>query len=76
MADITKCPGEQNGISCPVRDGCYRFTAPTTDYWQSVFIDMPGAWEEEDGKQIWKCDVFWGETQQAILNVFNDDIFQ
>ena len=30
MADITKC----KGIDCPIRDKCYRFTAPD-GRWQS-----------------------------------------
>lgn len=72
MADITKCSGEQNGITCPIRDKCYRFTAPSTEYWQSFFVDMPGNYIEENGKSVWICDVYWGETQESILKVFND----
>ena len=33
MADITKCTGE----GCPLKETCYRFTAPT-DMYQSFFV--------------------------------------
>ena len=31
MSDISKCSGE----GCPLREACYRFTAPTSEYHQS-----------------------------------------
>ena len=36
MADITKCKGTR----CPVREDCYRYTAPASD-WQSWFEVVP-----------------------------------
>lgn len=36
MADITKC----KGIGCPIRDKCYRFTAPE-GRWQSYSNFVP-----------------------------------
>ena len=36
MADITKC----KGTGCRVREYCYRFTSPTSD-WQSWFAVVP-----------------------------------
>lgn len=34
MSDISKC----NGVNCPLRDECYRFTAPASEYRQSYLI--------------------------------------
>ena len=44
MSDISKC----NGVNCPIKDKCYRYTAPD-GYWQSW-----GAFVYDDG-----CDDFW-----------------
>ncbi|MBO6179436.1 MAG: hypothetical protein J6O04_09695 [Selenomonadaceae bacterium] len=46
MADITMCRGE----NCDVREKCYRYTAPVSRYWQSVFAETP------TGKP---CEHFW-----------------
>jgi hypothetical protein len=35
MADIQMCVGNTNGIVCPIRMTCYRFTAPASPYWQA-----------------------------------------
>jgi len=46
MADIAKCTGKD----CKVKESCYRFTAPSSDFWQSwtsVII--------KDGK----CNMYW-----------------
>jgi hypothetical protein len=46
MADIAKCTGKD----CKVKESCYRYTAPSSEYWQSwtsVII--------KDGK----CDMYW-----------------
>jgi len=46
MADIAKCTGKD----CKVKESCYRFTAPSSEYWQSwtsVII--------KDGK----CNMYW-----------------
>ena len=32
MADITKCTNAE----CLLKDGCYRWTAPANEHWQSV----------------------------------------
>lgn len=60
MADITKCPGGD----CPIKDKCYRFTAPTSDFRQSWFCEYPF----KDGK----CDTFWGENAENIFNQLKD----
>lgn len=45
MTDISKCRGE----GCPIKESCYRFTAPN-GYWQS-YSDF----KYEDGK----CEFYW-----------------
>lgn len=57
MADITKCKGD----GCPVKDKCYRYTAPTNPYAQSYFLNPPY------NKETNSCTLYWGETQQEIL---------
>jgi hypothetical protein len=46
MADITKC----KGIGCRVREDCYRYTAPASE-WQSWFAVAPVS-DDENG-----CDM-------------------
>jgi len=50
MADIAKCIGKD----CKVKESCYRFTAPSSDFWQS-WINVT----VKDGK----CDMYW-ETKK------------
>ena len=64
MADITMCPG----TDCPVKEKCYRFTAPKSEYMQSYFLDVPG--KTEDGK--FTCDMYWGEKAESIWNQLKD----
>ena len=42
MADITKCKGTR----CPVREDCYRYTAPASE-WQSWFAVAPVSDDEK-----------------------------
>lgn len=37
MADITMCNGEK----CDKKEQCYRYTAPPSEYWQSMFSCSP-----------------------------------
>lgn len=37
MADIAMC----KGIECPIRETCYRFTAPRARPWQSELSTTP-----------------------------------
>jgi hypothetical protein len=37
MADITMC----SGVGCPIRENCYRFTAPVNEHRQSMFMEIP-----------------------------------
>jgi hypothetical protein len=58
MADITVCPG----TDCPVKEKCYRFTAPRSELWQSYFMEIPGKIEENK----FTCDMYWGEQAESI----------
>jgi len=55
MADISKC----KGIDCPLKETCYRFTAPVSER-QSWFIKPPYA----DNK----CEMYWGGRSSEIMN--------
>lgn len=75
MADITKCTGE----GCPIKDTCYRHTAPNSEQ-QSWFVDIPGKWKYvpsiflipgDLGKREFKCNMYWGEQQDAIMDTLN-----
>lgn len=62
MADITKCPGD----NCPVKERCYRFTAPSSIH-QSYFAELPGKLDTGTTPPVWRCDMFWGKQQDAIM---------
>ena len=53
MADLTKC----NGVNCPVKESCKRFTSESGYIW---FAKSP----IKDGK----CAMYWGIEQDSILN--------
>jgi hypothetical protein len=52
MADISKCLG----TGCDKKESCYRFTAPSNPYWQSV---TPYYKQLEEGGE---CDSFWDNS--------------
>jgi hypothetical protein len=60
MADITMCSGKD----CPLKVGCYRFNAKKSEFRQSFFVDPP--------IKMGKCDMFWGERSQSIINQLKD----
>jgi hypothetical protein len=60
MADIAKCSGE----GCPLKDMCYRFTAPANEYRQSYFSTPP----IKDNK----CEMFWGESSEYLMQYLQD----
>jgi hypothetical protein len=37
MADITKCEGKD----CSLKESCYRYTAPPSEYRQTYFTEPP-----------------------------------
>ena len=53
--DITKCSGQ----NCPVKEKCYRFTAPASQY-QSYFV-IPPIKTTEEGKL--DCEHYWGKGE-------------
>jgi hypothetical protein len=48
MPDISKCLGSH----CEVKETCYRYAAPSSDYWQSYITP------EKPGKD---CEFYWKE---------------
>lgn len=54
--DITKCSGE----NCPVKEECYRFTAPADKFRQSYFLTSPIKTTEEGELD---CEHYWGEGE-------------
>jgi hypothetical protein len=56
MADITCC----EGTNCPLKEKCYRFTAPKSELYQSYLMKEP--FREEKGKTV--CDLFWLDRRQ------------
>lgn len=44
MTDITMCQGHD----CPLRESCYRYTAPANPFRQSYFVYEPYNDEEDD----------------------------
>lgn len=56
MADITKC----EGIGCPHKENCYRYTAEASELCQIWFIESP----IKDNK----CDMYLGENAKEIWN--------
>ena len=64
MADITCCSGK----NCPVKEKCYRFTAPTSEYRQSYFFTPP--FEIKDG--VFTCEMYWGKNTESIYKQLKD----
>jgi hypothetical protein len=60
MSDITKC----EGLFCPVKESCYRFTAEPNEYRQAYFSTPP--FENST------CKMYWGEASESIFNQLND----
>ena len=52
MADITMCRGD----TCPKKEKCYRYTAPKSEYWQSMFTVTP--YDPEHNK----CPYYWSNN--------------
>lgn len=50
MADICMCSGK----GCPMKDNCYRHTAPVNEYRQAYFVIVPYNPEKQT------CDYFLG----------------
>jgi len=50
MSDISKCTGK----GCPLKEECYRFTAPAKELWQSYFTNVPYDESKKECKYLWK----------------------
>jgi hypothetical protein len=55
MSDLTKC----KGVNCPIKDQCKRYTSKESTV-QSYIMESP----IKDNK----CDMYWGENNEAIFN--------
>ncbi len=53
MTDITKCSGKD----CPFKEVCYRYTAPSSEFRQSFFVEPP----IKNGE----CDEFWSNKKET-----------
>ena len=56
------------GQDCPIKDECYRHTAPESDMRQSWFMESPC--NTKNG--IFTCDMYWGEKQDVIMEKLKD----
>ena len=57
MADIAMC----KPIDCPIKEQCYRYTAPESKFWQSYFTEQPGKYQNPSKPKIeeFKCEYYW-----------------
>jgi hypothetical protein len=58
MASIEMC----DGTNCPVKDKCYRFTAPKSYKYQDFMIEVP--FRKEKGKTV--CDLFVRDKRKNV----------
>ncbi len=66
MADISKCKNEK----CPLKEHCYRYTAPANEYWQA-YSDFKFK-ISDDGRV--DCDGYWGSsTMRNKINLIKND---
>lgn len=76
--DYTSCSGN----NCPIKEKCKRFTGPKEPLHQSYFTEIPGKFVEKYPDRqhdnpfeiihVWKCEMFWGEAQDSIMNQLNE----
>ena len=48
-----------SGENCPMKERCYRFTAPKNDWRQSFFVNPPI-------KEDKTCDQFWDNQEYTL----------
>lgn len=58
MTDISKCGNEE----CPVKERCYRYTAPVGEYQSWLFINSDKLKKGEE------CEMFW-DNSDRITNL-------
>ncbi len=59
MADITKC----QGVNCPMKESCYRYTAPSSEYRQSWFMSVPLGLVIEGLEMTPECPEYWDNKE-------------
>ena len=64
MAELDKCFGND----CPAKEICVRYTSPPNDEMQYYFLEPPFKIEDDE----LKCDMFWGEDDQAFGDKLNE----
>ncbi len=50
MADISKCVG----TGCPKKETCYRYRAPSNDFWQAYLTEVPYNHVTEHCEHYWQ----------------------
>ena len=61
MADIAKCVG----TGCPLKETCYRFTAPSNEYRQSWLVEVPIKIIKSVGREPYSYDCdFYGKNEK------------
>lgn len=56
MADISMC----EGTGCPLKDHCYRYTAPKNEHYQAYFSFVPWG-----APEMGKCTFYVRDTQDG-----------
>lgn len=66
MPDISKCKGE----GCPIKETCYRFTAPPSKWRQSYFVESPIREDKscDHFMEIWDKSKKMGELMRIKSN--------
>jgi hypothetical protein len=59
MTDISKCSGDK----CPLKETCYRYTAPASPHWQS-YIQPPFKQYKTEGKVVTECEQYWNNKDR------------
>lgn len=48
---------------CPMKELCYRYTAPVNPDYQMYFYNSPLEYTEENDVKVPKCNYFWDNTK-------------
>jgi uncharacterized protein YcgL (UPF0745 family) len=60
MADITMC----EGLTCPRKEQCYRYTASKNDYRQAYFFQMP--LEKDNSCEYFTDNSEWKKHESTV----------
>jgi len=69
MPDITMCNGSYGSKDCPQKNDCYRFTAKSSDFLQSYFMESPMNEDKTCGyfMKIWNKDHHDKNTMNILI---------